>query len=289
MNYHDFDIDTFRMWRPPLQQAIIAAIKQKQMVTITTHWPLDELNTADLTLNGRFVGLTQQLAQYIVDEFDPELGKTAPAAPECEYVFAADLSLGSGLSRFEYGGRAIIVDQELQKNNIPESLLLRLGLPLSIRRIRRHRRERGASDIFLMPGLMLMEEEPGNRRRLLALLGHYYKQKTRPKPVLVDISAGGASLKTDDHSCQRFLGADCSYLFFFFTEENGVLKSPHVFMAKKAGILRDKDSSHAGLRLRFLKELVWTGPNEDLKWINIEADGSATIKRILDVTEKRYA
>lgn len=289
MNYHDFDIDTYRMWRPPLQQAIIAAIKQKQKVTITTHWPLDELNTADLILNGRFVGLTGQLAQYIVDEFDPELGKTAPAAPECEYVFAADLSLGEGVSRVEYGGRAIIVDHELQKNNIPESLLLRLGLPVSTRRLRRHRRESGSTDIFLMPGIMLMDHEPVNRRRLLALLGHYYKQKTRPKPTLVDISAGGASIRSEDYCCQRFLGAEGSYLFFFFTEENGILKSPHVFLAKKVGILRDKNSSHSGLRLRFLKELIWTGPNEDLKWISVEADGSLTIKRIIEKQKKKDA
>ena len=145
-----------------------------------------------------------------------------------------------------------------------------------------HERLSTPQHLFLMPGLMIMDQEPINRRRLLALLGHYYHQKDRPKPTLVDISAGGACLKSNDQRCQRFMGAEENYLFFFFSETDGLLNSPTVLLGKKVGILRGEDASHAGLRIRFLKELVWTGPNEDLKWRDVSGDGSPTIKKMLE-------
>lgn len=267
-----------------MHEALRAAIRQKKPVIIQSHWQLDDCNTADVSLHGRFFGLSGSLAQFVVTDFDPVYGNAFPKAPDCDYTFAADLLIQhSEKARIEYGGKAAIVDQELQKNNLPESLLLRMSPPTRIRRLRRHTRQSSSNGLFLMPGLMLMDQEPLNRRRLLALLGHYYHQKHRPKPTLVDISAGGVCLATNDNRCKRFMGAEERYLFFFFTETDGMLNNPTVFLGKKVGIYRNDESNHAGLRIRFLKELVWTGPNEDLKWKDIEADGSETIKRMLEV------
>lgn len=280
---YDFSNEIYRMWRPDLHEALRAAIRQKKSVSIQIHWRLDDCNTADLTLHGRFSGLTGLLVQFVVLDFDPVYGNAFPAAPECEYSFIADLVLQhSEKARIEYNGRAVIIDQELQKNDLPESLLLRLSPANRIRRLRRHQRQSCPASLFLMPGLMLMDQEPINRRRLLALLGHYYHQKNRPKPELVDISAGGVCLLTNDQRCKRFMGAEESYLFFFFTEVDGMLSSPSVFMGKKVGIYRGGDATHAGLRIRFLKELVWTSPNEDLKWKDISSDGSENIKKMIE-------
>lgn len=286
---NNLDNQIYHVWRPDLHEAVRQAIRQKRRVVIQSHLPLDDCNFADVTLTGRYVGLTGQLAQFVVEDFDPVYGSAFPPSPECEYTFAALTKLPEGGdAKIEYGGRALIVDQELQRNNLPESLLLKISPPSRLRRLRRHARQACPDDLFLMPGLMLIDQEPINRRRLLALLGHYYRQKNRPKPEIVDISAGGACLRSADSRCHRFLGAEDSYLFFFFSENDGLLNSPTVFMGKKVGILRGDGSAHAGMRIRFMKELLWTGPNEELKWIDIEADGSQTITRMLEEWAKAH-
>lgn len=286
MNNLDFEI--YRLWRPDFKLALIYAIQQKNNVLIATHGYIDKCNSADLSLYGRFVGFSGDLLQFVIEDFNADLSMNFPGDPECDYTFKARIPVVHQSSfLIEYNGRGLIIDRELQKNDIPESLLIRLSHPVRIRRLRMHERLSDTQNLFLMPGLLLMDQEPINRRRLLNLMAYYYKQKKRPKPEIVDISAGGACLKTHDIHCQRFMGAEESYLFFFFSEENGEILPPNVFLAKKAGILRGDDASHAGLRIRFMKELVWTAPNEDLKWINIEADGSSSIKKILSLSKDK--
>lgn len=280
---NNFYFETYHLWHPDFRQALSYSIRQKSPVSISSNMAIDECNRADLELKGRFVGFSGSYLQFVVETFQPDLSANFPAAPECEYAFKAALPLPeSGEALLEYGGRAYIIDQELQANYIPESLLLRLSPPSRLRRLRQHGRVSSPEGIVLMPGILLMDQEPINRRRLLALLGYYYRQKERPKPKLVDISAGGACLETTDPHCLRFMGTEESFLFFFFSEKDGVLANPHVFMAKKVGILRDEKSQHTGLRIKFLRELVWTGPNEELKWRNIEFSGSENIKKLFD-------
>lgn len=279
---NNFYFETYHLWHPDFRQALSYAIRNKSAVTITSNMPIDECNKADIDLKGRFVGVSGSYLQFVVENFAPDLSNNFPGAPECEYAFkAASPFPGNGEALFEYGGRAYIIDQELQSNDIPESLLLRLSPPSRLRRLRQHGRVPSPEGVILMPGLLLLDREPINRRRLLALLGYYYRQKERPRPGLVDISAGGACLETSDPHCLRFMGTEESFLFFFFSEKDGVLDNPHVFMARKVGLLRDEKSQHTGLRIKFLRELVWTGPNEELKWLNIEFSGSESIKEII--------
>lgn len=277
-----FSTATYPMWRPDLYGIVQLAIEQKRPVTIQCHFPLDDCNSADLSLSGRFLKITGQQSQYIVDSFDVDTGNVFLQAPECEYSFAVRHPRSeAGKSLVEYGGRALILDQELQKNDLPDGLLLRIAMPCRIRPMRLYRREACPENVFRMPGLMLIDQAPINRRQLLNVLGHYYQQKSRPKPSLVNISAGGVCLETEDPRCQRFMGAEESYLFFFFSGPEERLKCPNVFLGKKVGIFRSGSARHAGLRIRFLRELIWTDPLDDLKWIDIERDGSRTIREIL--------
>ncbi len=218
---HDLDNDIYHIWRPDLQGVVQKAIKQKSQVTIQTHWQLYGCNTADLSLHGRFIGITGQQTQFITEQYDVGLTKNLPASPECLYTIIVDMPQGdsTGNARMEYGGRATILDQELHRNNLPLGLLLHVWAPTRIRQLRRHERHKCPEHIFAMPGLMLIDEAPTSRRKLLTLLGLYYARKSRARPVLVDISAGGVCLKTSDPGCQRFMGADDSYLFFLFFGE----------------------------------------------------------------------
>ena len=279
----NFESEIYQVWRPELDDVIQRAIQSRSAVHIKSLLPLDKCNFADATLIGRFSAIyANYQAQFLVDAFDLSPTSNFPAAPECEYLFQVDNVAPKGAkSRMEYGGRAFIVDSELKKNNLPSGLLLRLSFPSSIKRLRLH--ARCQCDRVMMPGLMLIDQNPPTgRRKLLALLAHYYQDQKRPKPEIVNISAGGACLRTYDAYCQKFLGADENYLFFFFTNDGQDIKTPHVFICKKVGAFRDQKSSNAGLRLKFIRELVWTRPEDDLKWRDVDSTGSAVLKNVLE-------
>lgn len=278
----NLDSTLYKVWRPDLQDIAHLAVSQKRKVTIHTHYPLDKCNSADLTLFGEFLKITGQQAQFMVNSYDLDLGKLFPAEPECEYSFSVTISKdGISKNKVEYGGRAMILDQELGKNNLPLGLLLRLSQPTRIRPLRRHDREACPAEMFRLPGLLMIGQDAINRRQLLNVLGHYYQQKTRPKPKLINISAGGVCLETEDPHCLRFMGADESYLFFFFSGDENALLCPNVFIGKKVGLFRGEKDRHTGLRIRFLREMLWTDPLDDVRWIDIENGGSDTIRKIL--------
>lgn len=278
----NLDTSLYTVWRPDLLEIAHLAVAQKTKVTLHTYFPLDECNKADLTLYGEFLKVTGQQVQYLVNDFDLDPGKAFPPEPECDYAFSVTYNkTDAARNRIEYGGRALILDQELGRNNLPEGLLMRLSQPTRIRPMRRHAREDCPAHLFRMPGLMLMGSETINRRQLLNVLGHYYQQKSRPKPSLVNISAGGVCLETEDPHCQRFMGADESYLFFFFSGDGDAVLTPNVFIGKKVGIFRGKQARHTGIRIRFLREMIWSDPLEEVKWLDIENDGSDTIRKIM--------
>lgn len=279
---HNIKRSVYHVWRPELDEAARMAVRRRGLARIKSLMPLDECNTADVTLTGRFLGFNDYQAQFLVDSFDLSPTTLFPVAPECEYSFIVDIDLRNrSRARMEYGGRAFILDSDLQKNNLPSGLLLRLSHPTIIRRLRVH--ERGESDRLFMPGLMLIDQTPPtSRRALFSLLAHYYKDHARPKPSIINISAGGACLRTDDSYCQKFLGADENYLFFFFSQYDNGLKCPHVFICKKVGSFRDQTRDLSGLRVKFIRELIWTKPEDDLKWRDVNADGSLVLKNILE-------
>lgn len=278
-----FNAGRYHVWRPNLDDVAKLAINQRNRVTLWTHWPLDKCNKADLTLYGRFIAFGNFQAQFLTENYRLDLSKNFPANPECDYTFKARMTDETGAAVvMEYGGRALILDSELGKNDLPLGLLLRVSAPTRAKRVRAHNRVTQTGDIAGMPGLMLVEKIPASRMELLALLALYYKDKTRERPTLVDISAGGVCVKTGDTHYQRIHGSGDKFLFFFFTDEKTGHMTPAVFVCKKVGIFRDPDSQRAGLRLKFIKELVWEQPEDNLKWIDVEAGGSIFLGKILD-------
>lgn len=280
---YGFNAERYHVWRPNFDEAARRAVNQRNRVIIQTHWPLDKCNRADLILYGRFLAIRNFQAQFLTEDYNLNLSKNFPLSPECEYSFRVDMPDGVGANMaMEYGGRALILDSEPQRNDLPMGLLLRVSAPTRARRVRAHTRITETDGVIGMPGLMLVDKVPATRMELLALLAIYYKDKKRPRPTLVDISAGGACLKIADQHYWRAHGADDKFLFFFFADEKTGLKTPSVFVGKKIGFFRDPESHRAGLRLKFLKELVWAQPEDNLKWIDIEATGSVLLDKILE-------
>lgn len=273
-----FNNEIYHVWRPEFDEVAQQAIRQHSDVEIHCHMPLDECNSADVELKGRFLAIDNFQAQFLVESYDLELTKNYAVFPDCEYSFAADAQVQD---KMEYAGRAIILDTELKKNNLPAGLLLKLSPPTSIRRVRRHERIACADSRIAMPGLMLIDQPPQSKKQLLALLAHYYKDKKRPRPELVNISAGGVCLKTKDMRYHRLMGTDENYLFFFFSDDGNGIGSPHVFLCKKVGIFRGTSSLNTCLRIKFLKELVWELPENELKWVDVEKEGSRVVQIML--------
>lgn len=277
----NLDTSTYTVWRPDLLEITRQALCQRAQVTIRTHYPLDKCNAADLTLRGEFLKITGKRVQFLSSGFDLDLGRSFPVFPDCGYSFNLTVEDGGAKKKMEYGGRGLILDQELGRNDLPIGFLMRLSQPTQARPTRVHPREDSPERLFRMPGLMLAGPDALNRRQLLNVLGHYYQQQSRPKPKLINISAGGVCLETEDPHCQRFMGADERYLFFFFSGDEASLLCPNIFIGKKVGVFRDGRDRLTGLRIRFLREMLWTDPLDEVKWIDIEKEGSSSIRKIL--------
>lgn len=278
-----FDSDTYHIWRSDFHEIFQEAISQKSKVTVLSHLPLDLCNSADVKLDGKILALTGLKAQFVMTGYDLNLSNNFPPSPQCQYSFAVDIaSPKGGINKMEYSGRAYILDRSLQKNNLPDGLLLRISRPNRIRYARRHNRLGCPDGEMMMPGLILVDHAPTSRRALLSLLMRYYKRKNRNTPAIINISAGGVCLDTRDRGGQRLLGADEFYLFFFFAQQPQPGMTPHVFLGKKVGIFRKDRNDSPALRIKFLKEMIWNDPAEEIYWKNIEKDGSDTISVLME-------
>lgn len=278
------DKETHHIWHPDLFEIFAQARIQKSIVTIQCHLPLDRCNTADIVLSGKFGTLEGQKAKFKVESLDMFLEKRFPSDPTCEYSFVLDLPLGKKrLGRIEYTGKATILDRILQKNDLPSELLLRVSLPTRIRHVRRHQRKKSVDCQGLIPGLILIDQEPSDRRQLLRLLSHYFRKNNDRRPRLINISAGGVCVETSDSSGYRLLAADERYLFFFFFKSPQNEKTPMVFLGRKVGAFKVQETGSAALRIQFLRELVWSGPNTDLIWQDVTGNGSDKVRQILGI------
>jgi len=278
------DKETRHIWHPDLFEIFEQARLQKSLVTIQSHLPLDLCNTADLTLSGRFGSLVGQQAKFKVESIDMFLEKRFPVDPGCEYAFALDLPMGGKrYGRIEYAGKATILDRILQKNDLPDELLLRVSLPSRIRHMRRHQRRKSEECQDMIPGLILIDREPTDRRQLLRLLSHYFRKNNARRPRLINISAGGVCVETSDSSGYRLLAADERYLFFFFLKSPQLSKLPIVFLGRKVGAFKASESGSAALRIQFLRELVWKGQNMELEWQDVSGNGSDRMRKILGI------
>lgn len=255
-------------------------------MTVCGHLPLDPCENADLELTGRISGFDGLEADFRTVSFAFGQDRTAPgsmsfpADPACEYFFVLDgVRRPKGATRMEYSGKAFILDRMLMPNNLPGFLRLRFSLPSRIRPLRRHPRKSCSRGLEIIPGLVLVEKVPQNRSQLVGLLHRYYKSKNRPRPVLVNISAGGACVRTADQIAQRLMGTEESYLFFFFLKTAGREMKPWVFLGRKVGVSPGLDGG--GLRIQFMRELVWQSSSEELVWRDICSEGSEKLAREL--------
>lgn len=281
---NNFDNESYQIWHSELREVFREAIGQKSDMVIYSHLPLDLCNSADVTLYGKVLAFTSQKAQYMVDGFDLSSSRNFLPSPQCEYSFAVNMPApGGGVRKIEYSGRAVILDRSLQKNNLPDGLLLRVSRPNRIRHLRRHARSECPAGQILMPGLVLVDKPPANRRSLLNLLANYYQRKNRQPPNIINISAGGVCLQTRDQGAQRLLSSEENYLFFFFTQKPEPGACPNIFMGKKVGIFRRDSATMPALRIRFMRELVWNDPAEEIIWKDISTEGSDTLNVLLEI------
>lgn len=279
----NFELDRYHIWRSDFHEIFRDAISQKSPVTVSSHLPLDLCNSADVTLYGKMLALTDVKAQFMVDTYDLALTNAFPPSPQCEYSLAVNTTGPNGSQgKVEYSGRATILDYSLQRNNLPDALLLRITRPNRSRNVRRYTRSECDAGQVVMPGLILVDHAPTSRRALLTLLARYYQRKNRNAPRVINISAGGVCVETRDHGGQRLLSSDEYYLFFFFPEKPSQGLAPHVFLGKKVGIFRRDKNTWPAMRIRFLREMVWVNPAEEIVWKNIEREGSETLSVLLE-------
>ena len=270
--------DKLNLWQPDILGIFQAARAQRSAVTLRCHLRLDAINEADVTLHGGITAVSGQMARFRAEGYDFAFGDRAPQDPACAYAFSLDLPRAlRDVIRVEYEGRATIRERELGRNNLPKTLELRVSLPSRIRRCRRHGR------IICGPGrvedaaLVLVEAPPRRRGDLERLLAAPFAG--REAPSLLNLSVSGACLLAGESIRQKLMAAQERYLLSFVPCTPGRAARPLVFLGRKVGVYPRPEGS-AALRIRFCDELDAGTPGEELRWLNIERNGSAALPRV---------
>ena len=273
--------DSYHLWHPDILGIFQAAKAQGAPVTLKSHMRLDALTEADVTMRGGITAVRGQMAAFRAEGYDFAFSNRAPQDPGCTYAFAVDLPRAlRDVIRVEYEGRATILDRALGRNNLPRTLGLRVSLPSRIRRRRRHDRIGCRPGRIEGAGLVLVEAPPRRAQDLARLLE---SEAAHDAPQLLNLSVSGACLLAGEAIRQKLMAAQERYLVSFMPVTPERLARPLAFLGRKVGVFPRSDGP-AALRIRFSEELQWAG--DELRWMNIERNGSAILARLLRHWEK---
>ncbi|MDE5879067.1 MAG: hypothetical protein K2G99_03440 [Desulfovibrio sp.] len=268
--------DSYHLWHPDILGIFQAAREQGAPVTLKSHMRLDEANAADVTLRGGITAVRGQVARFRADDYDFAFSDRAPADPACAYAFAVDLPRAlRDVIRVEYEGRATILNRALGRNNLPMALELRVSLPSKIRRRRRHDRIPCRPGRVEGAGLVLVEAPPRRAADLERLLETARGQGGQQ---LLNLSVSGACLLAGEAIRQKLMAAQERYLVAFTPLTPARPERPLAFLGRKVGVYPRREGT-AALRIRFSEELDWN--NGELRWLNIERNGSPALARLL--------
>lgn len=270
--------DRLNLWQPDILGIFQAAQAQRATVTLRSHLRLDAVNDADVTLHGGITAVNGQVARFRAESYDFAFSDHAPEDPACAYAFALDLPRAlREVIRVEYEGRATILDRQLGRNNLPKTLELRVSLPSKIRRRRRHDRTACGPGRVEDAALVLVEAPPRRRADLERLLAAPFAGREAPR--LLNLSVSGACLLAGEAIRQKLMAAQERYLLSFVPCTPEREPRPLVFLGRKVGVY-PRGEGPAALRIRFCDELDASAPGGELRWQNIERNGSAALPRI---------
>lgn len=270
--------DRHHLWHPDILGIFQAAQAQRAAVSVRCHLRLDAANEADVALRGGITAVSGQVVRFRAEGYDFSFSDHAPKDPSCGYAFALDLPRAlRDVIRVEYEGRATILERELGRNNLPKILELRVSLPSKIRRRRRHDRITCGPGRVEDAALVLVEAPPRRRGDLERLLAAPFAG--REATSLLNLSVSGACLLAGEAIRQKLMAAQERYLLSFVPCTPGRAPRPLVFLGRKVGVY-PRPGGSAALRIRFCDELDAGAPGEELRWQNIERNGSAALPRI---------
>lgn len=270
--------DRLNLWHPDILGIFQAAQTQRSAVTLRSHLRLDAVNDADVILHGGITDVSGQVARFRAESYDFAFGDHAPEDPACAYAFALELPRAlRDVIRVEYEGRATILDRELGRNNLPKTLELRVSLPSKIRRRRRHDRIACGPGRVEDAALVLVEAPPRRRADLERLLAAPFAGREAPR--LLNLSVSGVCLLAGEAIRQKLMAAQERYLLSFVPCTPERAARPLVFLGRKVGVYPRREGP-AALRIRFCDELDPTASGEELRWQNIERNGSAALSRV---------
>lgn len=270
--------DRLNLWQPDILGIFQAAQTQRSAVTLRSHLRLDAVNDADVILHGGITAVNGQVARFRAESYDFAFGGHAPEDPACAYAFALELPRAlRDVIRVEYEGRATILDRELGRNNLPKTLELRVSLPSKIRRRRRHDRIACGPGRVEDAALVLVEAPPRRRADLERLLAAPFAGREAPR--LLNLSVSGVCLLAGEAIRQKLMAAQERYLLSFVPCTPERAARPLVFLGRKVGVYPRREGP-AALRIRFCDELDPTASGEELRWQNIERNGSAALPRV---------
>ena len=125
--------------------------------------------------------------------------------------------------------------------------------------------------------LVLVEAPPRRRADLERLLAAPFAGREAPR--LLNLSVSGVCLLAGEAIRQKLMAAQERYLLSFVPCTPERAARPLVFLGRKVGVYPRREGP-AALRIRFCDELDPTASGEELRWQNIERNGSAALSRV---------
>lgn len=270
------------LWHPDILEIFQGAADQGAAVTLTSRMRLAAHggDAVNVVMTGRIAAVEGQVVRFVVTGHGRDTARHAPVDPACDYAFTLELLTARERMRVSYEGRGAILGRTLGEDTLPRELEIRIGLPSRVRRLRRHGRVACGPERIARPAFLLLESTPRRRPELRRLLRAASEAADTSVPVQVlNLSLGGVCLLAGEAVRQKLMAAQERYLVSFHTLTPDESRLPLVFLGRKVGVF-PRPGSAAALRIRFLSELDWDAPGDEVCWLDIERSGSRALRRV---------
>jgi len=237
----------------------------------------------DIGLSGYFTDIRGQESVIQLEEHRVRQGDSHARAPACNFSFALENVRSSGeIMRFGYRGIARLLSDPFDSQGKRQSHLRMLLPPfLDIRQMRNHYRVTWDKKAIAELALLVVNSNPVYWSQMEQMIRREIRDR-EVEPELVNLSAGGISIRVDRELASRELVGCQSYLFYISLMDASGEADPQYtyhFLCRKAGI----DLQDGSLRLKFISgTLPRQQRSDELHWISNEISGSARLQKDID-------
>lgn len=278
------DNDNLHLWHSP-ETDLLHMVMDRAIPVQLVFAPRGQ--TSILRMEGRLLHLEANAIRFggvtdpaLVTELDEILQEDVLRMPlACQVIFRIEYGQlkDDAIMPGEYAAMGEIMVLERDGDNQPV-FTLHVSHRFTRRKTRRFERATWNPVSESLVRLLVVSGAPATREELGPLLFEAMHEKDKSHD-LMDISRGGALIRVETQMAVRPLRMNAFYLMLLLPDRNDRAMLPHVFLARKVGVVQDaQDCNQSCLRLQFVHELEWqTSTRDNIVWQDIREQGSPNL------------